>query len=234
MAFGARMPPIAQTVLFPASTAPQLGGYLAQPAGDGPFPAVVIIHEIFGLNDNIKNIARRFADQGYIALAVDLFGDRNRMVCMFRFMSGVLLNSLGHGGIRDLKAALSFLAARPGVDSARLGAVGYCMGGSFAVAWACADDRLKVIAPYYGMNPRPFEAVARVCPVVGSYPEQDFTAKAGRALDIALGEHTIPHDIKIYPGAKHSFFNDQRRNYNPEAAQDSWERVLAFFKQHLG
>src|SRR5689334_12985802 len=143
------MPPIAQAILFPASTTPQLSGYLAQPAGDWPFPAVVIIHEIFGLNDHIKDIARRFADQGYVALAVDLFGERNRMVCMFRFMSGVLLNSLGHGGIRDLKAALSFLAAWPGVDDARLGAVGYCLGGSFAVAWACADDRLKVVAPYY-------------------------------------------------------------------------------------
>jgi carboxymethylenebutenolidase len=145
----------------------------------------------------------------------------------------MLFNSLGHGAIRDLKAALTYLARQPGVDAARLGAIGFCMGGSFAIAWACADDRLKVVAPYYAMNPRPLQAVARACPVVGSYPDPDFTAKAGRALDAELGKHTIPHDIKIYPGAKHSFFNDQRSNYDPAASADSWRRVLAFFEEHI-
>src|SRR5260221_14767109 len=108
------------------------------------------------------------------------------------------------------------------------------MGGSFAIAWACADNRLKAIAPYYGMNPRPQEALNRLCPVVGSYPEQDFTAKAGKTLEVTLEQANIPHDIKIYPGAHHSFFNDQRGSYDPAAAQDSWNRVLAFFKQHIG
>jgi carboxymethylenebutenolidase len=83
------------------------------------------------------------------------------------------------------------------------------------------------------MNPRPLETVARACPVVGSYPDPDFTAKAGRALDAALDRYDVPHDIKFYPGAKHSFFNTGR-NHNPEAAQDSWGRVLGFFKEHIG
>jgi carboxymethylenebutenolidase len=212
---------------------PQLPAYIARSAGDGPFPAVLVIHELYGLNEDIRAIARRFAEQSYVTLAVDLFGERNRAVCMFRFMTGILFNSLDHGGVRDLKAALTFLAAQPGVDRARLGAVGYCMGGSLAIAWSCVDDRLKVIAPYYGMNPRPIEAVARACPVVGSYPAQDFTAKAGRALDRELEKYSVPRDIKIYPGAKHSFFG-AGRNHNPDAAQDSWERVLAFFDEHIG
>src|SRR4249920_551977 len=82
----------------------QLEGYLARPEGDGPFPGIVVIHEIFGLNENMKDITRRFADQGYVALAVDLFAGRNRAICMFRFMGGLLLNSLNNGTIADLKA----------------------------------------------------------------------------------------------------------------------------------
>ena len=212
-----------------------LEAYLATPEGDGPFPAMVVIHEIFGLNDNICDIVRRFANEGYAALAVDLFAGRNRMVCMFRFMGGMFTNSLNHQGIKDLKAALTFLTQQPGVDAQRLGAIGFCMGGGFAIGWACTDDRLKVIAPFYGMNPRPLKAVARSCPVVGSYPEKDFTAGAGRKLDEALDAYHIDHDIKVYPEAKHSFFNDERpSNYNAEASADAWPRTLAFFKERLG
>src|SRR5579863_2621273 len=165
-----------QSVSFPSASAKlELDGYLARPDGEGPFPAVVVIHEAYGLNENIKDIARRFAGEGYIALAVDLFAGRNRAVCMFRFMRGLLFNSLDNSGVRDLKETLSYLTRQPGVDEKRLGAIGFCMGGSFAISWACTDNRLKAIAPYYSMNPRPLEAVARLCPVVGSFPEKDFS-----------------------------------------------------------
>ena len=224
---------IAQTISYPSETR-QIDGYLVHPQGDGPFPGIVIIHEAYGLNENIKEIAHRFASEGYAALAVDLFTGSNRVICMFRFMGGLLFNSLNHGGIRDLKAALSYLVAQPYVEGARTGAIGFCMGGGFAIAWACTDDRLKAIAPFYGSNPRPLEAVARLCPVVGSYPDGDFTTSQGQKLDAELDTHNIPHDIKIYPGAKHSFFNDKGRNYNANAAQDSWQRVTTFFKEHIG
>jgi carboxymethylenebutenolidase len=209
------------------------GGHLALPDAPGPHPGVVVIHEIYGLNENIKDIAGRFADQGYAALAVDLFGGRNRAVCMARFMTGMLAGSVDRFGIADLKAALTHLAGLPEVDPQRLGAIGFCLGGGFAIAWACTDDRLKAIAPFYGANPRPLDAVQRACPVVGSYPEKDFTARAGRALDKALDRHGIAHDIKIYPGADHSFFNDRGRAYDKAAATDSWTRVLGFFGEHL-
>ncbi len=222
-----------QSVTF-MSGASRLEGYLAWPDGAGPHPGLIVIHEAFGLNENIQDIARRLAAEGYAALAVDLFAGRNRAVCMFRFFAGMILNSLQHGAIQDLKAALSFLADQPHIDAARLGAIGFCMGGSFAIAWACTDNRLKAIAPYYAMNPRPFEAVARLCPAVGSYPEADFTANAGRKLDSALDGYNVPHDVKIYPGAHHSFCNDTNRNYDAAASQDSWQRVLAFFEQHIG
>src|SRR6266700_2467833 len=103
----------------------------------------------------------------------------------------------------------------------------------FAVCWACTDDRLKAIAPYYATNPRPLKAVARLCPVMRSYPDNDITTSAGQKLYVELDRYHVPHDIKIYPGAKHSFFNDTLSSYNEAAAQDSWERVLAVFGEHL-
>ena len=210
------------------------GGYLVTPGGPGPRPGVVVIHEAYGLNDNIKDITQRFAREGYVGLAVDLFTDRNRAVCMARYMAGMLLGSVNRYGINDLKTALTYLAANPDVDAKRVGAIGFCMGGSFAIAWACTDSRLKAIAPFYAVNPRPLELVSRLCPVVGSYPEKDFTARAGRNLDQGLDKHHIAHDIKIYPGAAHSFFNEEGGSYNEAAAKDSWARVLKFFGAQLG
>jgi carboxymethylenebutenolidase len=224
--------PATQTVSFEGDK-DRLQGYIARPEGEGPFPGVVIIHEAFGLNENMQDIARRFADEGYVAFAVDLFAGRNRAACMARFIGGMLRGTPERFGIGDLKKALSVLAEQPSVDGERVGAIGFCMGGGFAVAWACTDDRLKAIAPFYGVNPRPLSAVARSCPVVGSYPEKDFTARSGRKLDAELERHGIPRDIKIYEGARHSFFNDRGRSYDPGASEDAWRRTLAFFDEHV-
>lgn len=221
-----------ENVSIPGGT-PGLSGYLAQPAGAAPCPALVIVHEAYGLNDNIKAITERFAREGYVALAVDLFAGRNRMMCLLRFFSAAFINALDHGAIHDLRVALTYMENLPTVDTARLGAVGFCMGGNFAICWACVDERLKVVAPFYAMNPRPLDAVASACPVVGSYPEKDFTANAGRKLDAALDKYDIPHDIRIYPGATHSFFNMAKGEANEAAAQDAWTRMLSFFGERL-
>src|SRR5438105_3628353 len=210
------------------------GGFLALPDGAGPHPGVVVIHEAYGLNDHVKGIAQRFAGADYVALGVDLFADRIRAVCMARYMAGLLTGSVNRSGIDDLKSALTFLAKLPEVDAQRMGAIGFCMGGGFAIAWACTDSRLKAIAPFYGANPRPLEVVKRLCPVVGSYPENDFTARAGRAIDQALTREQITHDIKIYPNTRHSFFNDTSSSYDQQAADDSWHRVMEFFGEQLG
>ena len=222
----------AQSIAFPFG-AQSRDAYLARPEGDRPFPGIIIIHEINGLTDHIRDVAARFARQGYVALAVDLLAGRNRTVCMARFIGQLVSRSPNNSSVSELKAALTHLAAQPGVDAARLGAVGFCMGGSFAVLWACTDDRLKAIAPFYAQNPRPLEAVRRMCPVVGSYPGADFTARSGRRLDASLTRYDIPHDIKIYPGAKHSFFNDQGKSYDAAASADAWTRITAFFAERL-
>ncbi len=179
----------------PEITASELrgGGYLALPETAGPHPGVVVIHEAYGLNDNIKDISRRLAGTGYATLAVDLFTGRVRAVCMARYMAGTLTGSVDRYGIDDLRSALTFLAKRPEVDAQRMGAIGFCMGGGFAIAWACTDSRLKAVAPFYATNPRPLEVVKRLCPVVGSYPGSDFTARSGRALDHALTSYGVAH-----------------------------------------
>jgi carboxymethylenebutenolidase len=211
------------------------GGFLALPDTPGPHAGVVVIHEAYGLNDTIKDIAKRFAERDYVALAVDLFSGRNRTICMARYMTGMLRGSVeNRPGVADLKFALSHLMTQPEVDPKRVGAIGFCMGGSFAVAWACTDERLRAIAPFYASNPRPLEAVARLCPVVGSYPGNDFTARAGRALDAELTRRQIDHDIKVYPNTRHSFFTARRSPAEIEAAGDSWDRVMTFFGHHLG
>jgi carboxymethylenebutenolidase len=210
------------------------GGYLVLPDGRGPHPGVVLIHEAYGLNDHMRDVAHRLAGAGYAALAVDLFAGRNRAICMARYMAGMLLGSVNRYGIDDLKSALTFLARNPALDAQRMGAIGFCMGGGFAIAWACTDSRLKAIAPFYAINPRPLDVVRRLCPVVGSYPEQDFTARAARRLGEALTRHGVTHDVKVYPNVRHSFFNNTGAAYNQEAADDAWRRVLKFFGERLG
>ena len=224
---------IEQSIVYQSGNR-QIDGYLARPEGEGVLPGVVVIHEAFGLNENIKEVTRRFADSGYMALAVDLFSGRNAVMCMFRLISGSLFDSLDHEGIRNLKAGLGYLMEQPGLDRERVGAIGFCMGGGLAIAWACTDNRLKAIAPFYAANPRPLKAVERMCPVVGSYPGKDFTTTQGKKLDIELDHYHIPHDIKIYPDAKHSFFNDKGRAYNAAASKDAWARIQAFFGEHIG
>ncbi len=207
--------------------------YLALPDGAGPYPGVVVIHEASGLNDNIRDICRRFAEQGYAALGVELFGDRNRVVCMARMFIGGMAGNLDYFGVPALKAALGRLADRPEVDAGRIGAIGFCLGGSIVLTWACTENRLRAIAPYYGAAPKPREAIRRLCPVVGSWPGKDFTTKAAAILETELTAAGVPHDLKVYPGAKHAFFNDTLRSYHAAAAADSWQRVLAFFAEHV-
>lgn len=195
-------------------------------------PGVLVIHEAFGLNDDIRAIAGRFARAGYVALAVDLFSGRNAAVCMTRLMGGLFLNSLEHQGVKDTRRALAILGDLAGVDAARLGAVGFCLGGSLAVAMACTDDHVKAVAPYYGFVPRPAEALRRACPVVGSFPERDFTKQQGETLRDELTAAGIANDIRIYPGAKHSFAN-RGPNFDAVASEDAWNRVMAFFDLHV-
>jgi carboxymethylenebutenolidase len=149
-------------------------------------------------------------------------------------MTAMVAKPLNNQGISDLRRSIAWLQRWPEVDANRIGAIGYCMGGGYALALACVESELRASSVYYCVNPRPLSAVRRACPIVGSYPENDWSAKSARKLDAALDEYDVPHDIKIYPGAGHSFFNDTLESYHPEAAEDSWQRTLAFFREQMG
>ena len=178
--------------------------YLALPDGPAPYPGVVVIHEASGLNDNIRDICRRFAAEGYAALGVDLFEGRNRAACMARMFIGGMAGNLNYYGVPALKAALGRLAGHPEVDADRIGAIGFCLGGSIVLTLACTDGRLGAIAPFYGAVPKPREAVRRLCPVVGSWPGKDFTTKAAGVLEAADGRRDPPRPEGL-PGSQALF-----------------------------
>ena len=208
-------------------------GYFAHPVGAGPFPGLIVIHEIFGLSDNIRGITNRFAEEGYAVLAVDLFANRNRRLCVMQAFYGVLVSPLKNGMLSDLGSSMKALGELPGVDPARIGVVGFCMGGGYALQLAATEKGLKAASSFYGSVPRPFDVISNACPIMGSYPDKDFTTKGALELEKVMDGTQIPHDIKIYENTKHSFFARQRTEFEVEASRDSWERMLAFFGQHL-
>jgi len=210
-----------------------MDSFLAKPEGAGPFPGVIVIHEIFGLNDNIREITRQFAEQGYAALGVDLFSNRNRMVCMMQLIHGMLIRPLNNSMLADLKSSVAFLQKQLDVDANRIGTVGFCMGGAYALQLAITNKGLKAASVFYGANPKPLEAVAEACPIIGSYPDKDFTTKAAQELGVRLTKYNVPHDIKIYDNTQHSFYNQQRTPFEVDASKDAWQRMLTFFEQHL-
>ena len=198
------------------------GGYLALPDEPGPHPGVVVIHEAYGLNENIKDITGRFADQGYAALAVDLFSGRNSAICMARYMAGMLAGSVDRHGIADLKKALTHLAGLPEVDRERVGAIGFCMGGAFAIAWACTDRRLKAIAPFYGANPGRWMRWSGRVPWSARTPEKDFTASAGRASERPSNATASPTTSRSIPAPATRSSTNRSRAYHKASAEDSW------------
>ena len=228
------MPLQASTVSVPrANGKGNMESFLVKPEGTDFVPGLVVIHEIFGLNDNIRGIAGQFAKQGYAALAVDLFSNRNRVACMVQLMHGMLIRPLKNAMLSDLHSTLAFLRQQPGVDPQRTGVVGFCMGGGYALQLAVTDKGMKVASAFYGAVPKPLEAFAQSCPILGSYPEKDFSAQGARELDAMLEKQNIPHDIKFYENTMHSFFNHPRTHVEEEAARDAWRRMLSFFETHL-
>jgi len=207
--------------------------FFARPKDTGSFPGLVVIHEAFGLNDNIREIARQFAEQGYAALAVDLFSNRNRILCMLRVFHGLLIRPLHNSTLSDLQSTMAFLREQENVDRNRIGAVGFCMGGAYALQLAVTEKGMKAASVFYGANPKPLEALAQSCPIVGSYPDKDFTTQAARELEAVLTKNNIPHDIKIYDNTKHSFFSQRRTPAEVEASKDAWQRMLFFFHEYL-
>jgi carboxymethylenebutenolidase len=222
---------------------------LALPEGEPPeggWPALLAIHDIVGFSNDIRRIARRFAASGYAALAPALFdGAGPPVLCVVRTFRDYQRRD-GPAFAR-LEAAQRHLAGLPEVNGDRIGVTGFCLGGGFAIFYA-ARGGVQVCAPYYGDTPKAASELRRVCPVVAGFGELDRSfAVQGERLALHLQELDVPHDVKIYPGVGHSYMNDHgsplmealsRRTplhggYDEAAAEDSWERMLAFFAEHL-
>jgi len=223
-----------QTIEFPADG--ETGhAFLALPEGAGPFPGVIVVQEWWGLVDHIKDVARRFADEGFAALAPDLYHGK---VTREPNEAQKLMMSLNMGkASAELTKAADYLASRPEVAGHGIGAIGFCMGGSLALTLACDSPQIRAAAPFYGGNPSPLEKVANLRgPVFAAYAENDgwVTVEVREQLDQALSQHGIAHELKVYPGTEHAFFNDTRAEvYNRGAANDAWQRATSLFRDNL-
>jgi carboxymethylenebutenolidase len=221
-----------------------LNGYQAVPNRPGPWPGVVMVHEAFGLDDVMRRQADRLASAGYLTVAPDLFsvgGARHCLVSTLRSLTS------GHGrAYADIQAARDFLTASEQCNG-KVGIIGFCMGGGFALMTASHD--YAVAAANYGQLPKDLNgALQGACPIVASYGGRDITLKgAAGKLEAALTNARVDHDVKEYPAAGHAFMNDTPAgprllrplmavmNIGPEprSAADAWTRIEAFFAQHL-
>jgi carboxymethylenebutenolidase len=233
-----RMPDIS----YPAGdgTAP---GYLAVPRGSpGPWPGVVVIHEAFGLTDDIRKKADEFAARGYLALAPDLYDGKSWVRCI-RGAFGQLRARSGPA-FTALEAARAFLAARPDCTG-KAGVIGFCLGGGFALLCAPREG-FSVAAVNYGEVPKDAESVlVGACPIVGSFGGRDpMGTKHPERLQRALTVLDIPHDVHIYPGSGHRFMTESsgaaavfakvsKMTYQRADAEDAWQRIFAFFGKYL-
>ena len=222
-----------------------LRGYLAEPEGTGPFPAVLMIHEALGLNDISRRQADRLAAAGYLTLAVDLFSDGGVRRCLVSTMRS-LMSGTGKA-FTDLAVAQAWLK-QSGRSNGKMGVIGFCMGGGFALL--IAKDGFDAAAVNYGSLPKNLdEALLGACPVVGNFGKADRTLRGAAAkLEAALDRLGIENDVKEFEGAGHAFMNDAEAGPrplrplfrvmgikpDPDAAAEAWQRIEDHFARHLG
>jgi carboxymethylenebutenolidase len=224
-----------QPVTFPSGDG-QAQGLLYLPHGAGPHPAVVVIQEWWGVNDWIKEQASNLAAHGYVALAVDLYRGK---VADNQDMAHELMRGLPQDqGVRDLVAGFRFLAARKDVKHDRIGAVGWCMGGGYALQLAIAEPNLKAVSINYGALATDKDQLAKIhAAVLGNFGGQDrgIPPDAVHAFESSMKTLGKPVDAKIYSDAGHAFENPNNKiGYRPEDAADAQGRTARFFEQNLG
>ncbi|MGD0456418.1 MAG: dienelactone hydrolase family protein [Terriglobia bacterium] len=212
-----------------------VSAYLAVPDSGGPHPALVVIHEWWGLNDWVKEQAQKFAERGYMTLAVDLY--RGKVA-----YDPNLAHELSRGlpqdqAIRDLKAAFNYLASRPDVRKDKIGSVGWCMGGGFSLLLAVNESKLAACVVNYGSLPTDKDEIQRIqAPVLGNFGAEDrgIPPSAVAAFEDAMKAAHKSIDVKIYDGAGHAFENPNNKlGYREAAANDAWARTLDFLNRML-
>jgi carboxymethylenebutenolidase len=223
-----------QDVTFP-SGGETLTGYLALPESVGKHPALVVIHEWWGLNDWVKEQTRKLAEQGYVALAVDLYRGQ---VAYDPSLAHELMRGMPQDrAIRDLKAAVDYLASRQEVNKEKIGSIGWCMGGGFSLLLAVDEPRLAACVVNYGALPTDSADIQKIqAPVLGNFGAEDrgIPPSAVEAFERAMKAANKSIDVKVYPGAGHAFENPNNKlGYREVAAEDAWKRTLTFLDHNL-
>jgi carboxymethylenebutenolidase len=218
-------------VQFPANGG-TTSGYLATPAS-GQGPGVIVLQEWWGLVGHIKAVCDRFAAEGFSALAPDLY---HGQTASEPDAAGKLFMALNIAqSEKDLRGAAKFLAGHS--STARLGTVGFCMGGQLALFAGTLNPSVGAVVNFYGIHPNVKPDYTRLAgPVLGLFAEKDsfVSPQVAREVDAAIKAAGKSSEIHIYPNVDHAFFNDERPDvYDGTAAQDAWRRTLAFFRQHL-
>lgn len=212
-------------------------GYLATPEGEGPFPALILIHEWWGLNDNIRDLADDFAKEGYVALAVDLYDGRNAgydPAAARKLATEVRANT--EPAFANLSDAVNYLKARDDVNPESLASVGWCFGGGWAYQMAKNDLGVEASIMYYGAFNTDDDLSQMRADILGHFGEDDTSIKVDDVVQFDAKLQTLSgdHRIFIYPNAGHAFANiDNEASYVPKAAEAAWARTLEFLNEEL-
>jgi len=220
-----------------AGRACALKAYVAEPAAAESSPAAIVVQEWWGLNEHIRDVARRLAREGYFAIAPDLYSRQGHRVATEPNGAAQLMGGLKkEDGIADLQTTVQWLRAQQSTRSTRIGITGFCMGGSYALLLPCESREIAAAAPFYGEIP-PDEKLQHLgCPIFYAYGENDGWIQRAdvNRLAAALKKFGKPGEVKIYPGCSHGFFNDTRADvHRPAEAKDAWDRTLKLFAANL-
>jgi carboxymethylenebutenolidase len=218
-------------VTYPNNDGTELMGYIARQSNAEAQPGVIVLQEWWGLNDHVKEVADRFAEQGFVALAPDLYHgvtttepDEARKLAMELGM---------RDAVGEIEQAIAYLKSRPFVDG-KVGVVGFCMGGGLVLQTAANSDVADAAVVFYGQPLSPAQAREVSAPVLSLLGSADSIPVSGlEAMHAAFDEAGIENAYQIYEGAQHAFFNDTRPSYDAEAAADAWTRTLEWFRTHL-
>ena len=233
--FAAAMPPLKTETVSYKSGDETVTGYLALPETKGRHAALIVLQEWWGLNDWVKEQADKFAHQGYVTLAVDLYRGN---VATNRDQAHELMRGMPQDrALRDVKAAFDYLASRPDVNREKIGSIGWCMGGGLSLQLAVHERRLAACVVNYGAMPTDPAAIEKIrAPVLGLFGAEDrgIPPDAVHAFERAMKAANKTVSVKIYDGAGHAFENPNNKDgYRQEAAADAWKRTLGFLGQAL-
>ncbi len=222
------------TVSFKNGTDDEVSAFLAEPKGNGSFPAMVVIHEWWGLNERIKQAAQEFASKGYVALAVDLYRGK---VTSDPEEAHELYRGLPHDrALRDLNAAVAYLQERSNVKKDKIGSVGWCMGGGYSLSLAVHSPELAACAIYYGRLITDQEALKQIsAPTIGFFGADDrgIPVDSVKAFEKTMKDLGKSAEVYIYPETGHAFALSGSAAYQETAANDAWQRTWEFFTAHL-